>query len=142
VKLNLVMSPRRIIVPATAADREHIRIVQAGDVMPVNVRKVRNGDHWRKFMALCAFVAENHPRFQNIDEVTSFLKYATKHFTPMFCPDGSVLPLLKSIAFDAMDEGEFREWSAKAKAVIFDDLFPTLDRSLLESEITAWQAWT
>lgn len=136
------MSARRIIVPATPADRERIRIVQAGDIMPVNIKRVRNGDHWRKFMALCAFVAENHPRFQDIDEVTSFLKYATQHFTPLICPDGSVIPMLKSIAFDAMDEGEFREWSAKAKAVIFDDLFPTMDRDQLDGEIEQWLSWT
>lgn len=141
MQLDLVMTPRRVIVPATERDAERLRVFQPGDLLPVSVRKPRNGDHWRKFMALCAFVADNHPQFSDVDGVVSFLKYATKHYTPLICPGGEVIPLLKSISFDAMDEGEFREWSAQAKRVIFNDLFPKINRKRVLREINEWLEW-
>jgi hypothetical protein len=145
MKLALVMTPRRSIVAATDEDFERLLLVHPGDVLPVELRKVRNGAHWRKFMALAAFVAENHPQFTSTAEVLDFLKYETKHFDVLITPSGSVLPRLKSIAFDAMDEAEFSRWSARARAIVFEELFPMLDgngRERIEREVDEWLKWT
>lgn len=141
MNLDLVLTPRRVIVPATEADAERLRIFKPGDLLPVSVRKPRNGDHHRKFMALVAFVAHHHPQYEHVDDVLRLLKYWTHHFDELVLPNGQIIYEMRSISWREMDEGEFREWSAKAREFIFNRMFPELPRERIEQEIDEWLAW-
>lgn len=146
VRVDLTLTPRRFIVPATELDVERLKVFRPGDLLPVAIRKPRNAAHWRKFVKLCLFVVDNHPdpRFHDFESVLSFLKYATEHYTPLVTPSGSVITILKSVSHDAMDEGEFAEWAARAKRVVFDVLFPQIDRRGrrgIQRELDAWMDW-
>lgn len=154
MRLALIMTPRRTIAPATPEDAELLRHIKPGDLLPVTIRKARNGDHHRKFMALCAFVAEHHPGkpdqntgeiipWVSTDSVLNFLKFATGHYDAVAYHGGYVVASLKSISYDAMDEAEFAVWSKQAKEVVFSQLFPGLrNRKRIEREIEEWTAWT
>lgn len=142
MRIDLRMNERRYIVPATLEDAEKLKRVRAGDLMPVTIRQARNGDHHRKFMALVAFVADNHPDYNAVDDVLRILKYRTHHFDETVTRGGRIVYEMKSIAWDAMDEGDFVIWSAKARAVIFDELWPQMPRELIEREMAEWERWS
>lgn len=140
--IDLVMTPRRLIVPATERDAERLKIVKPGDLLPVNIRKVRNGDHHRKFMALVAFVADNHPVYSTVEDVLRVLKFYTGHFDETVTATGRIVYEMRSISWREMDEGEFREWSARARDEIFNRMFPDLPRERIDREIDEWLKWT
>lgn len=146
MKLDLVVSPGRRFVPATDEDREKARALRPGDILPVRIRKPRNGDHHRKFRALVAFVADHHPKYRSQADVMVELKLRTGHYREFIRREtGEMIYVPLSTAFDEMDEGEFVLWSGKAKEVIFDHMLPGFtarDKRRLEGEIEAWQRWT
>ncbi len=142
MRIDLRMNERRYIVPATLEDAERLKRVRPGDLLPVTIRQPRNGDHHRKFMALVGFVADNHPLYSSNDDVLRVLKYRTHHFNETVTRSGRIIYEMRSIAWDAMDEGEFVEWSTKARAVLFDELWPEMPRSKIEQEMAEWEKWT
>jgi len=112
--------------------------------LPVEIKYPRNGDHHRKFMALCSFVADNHPRYQTIDDVLVQLKIRTGHCKTLFTDVGRVFYELRSVSWRSMDEAEFTEWSERAKRVVFDELFPEFtraDEERVDGAIREWLAW-
>lgn len=146
MKLALVVTPSRHIVPASPHDRAKVRALHPGDVLPVHIAKPRNGDHHRKFCALVSFVAEHHPKYRgDFRAVLTELKMATGHYDHYVRrSSGEVVYIPRSIAFEEMDEGDFVEWSARAREVIFERMLPEFtarDRARLHEEIEGWLAW-
>lgn len=153
MRLDLVMTGRRVIIPATEADVERLKNVRPGDLLPVSIKKPRNGDHHRKTMALIAFVAHNHPGLPDestgeilpwagIESLITWLKIRTKHFSGFQVYKNTVYMDLKSISYRELDEAEFAAWSEAAKEIIFSELFPGLqNRERIEQECERWLAW-
>lgn len=140
------MTPSRHIVPASDEDRQKLRALKAGDMIPCKFTKPRNGAHHRRFMALATFVADYHPKYRG--DLASFLvelKLRTGHHDHYVRRDsGEVVYIPKSIAFEEMDEGDFIAWSTKAREVIFAQFLPEFterDRARLAREIEGWLAW-
>lgn len=145
MKLDLVVSKGRRFIPATPEDREKSRALQPGDILHIRIAKPRNGDHHRKFRALVAFVADHHPYFRNQTDLMVELKLRTGHYREHIKRDtGELIFVPLSTSYDEMDEGEFIEWSGRAKRVIFEQLLPEFterDKRRLEAEIDGWVAW-
>lgn len=145
MKLDLLITKRRTIIPATPEDAERLRAIPSDMLLPVQVKLVRNGAHWRKFMALVAIVAENHPKFAHVDDVIRELKLRTGLAKEYITLEGRVIYELGSISHEAMDEGEFREWSIKARQIIKDEYFPTMEAQALDDEtrrrLAEWERW-
>ena len=110
--------------------------------MPVDIRKARNGDLHRKFMALVSFVADNHPRLHTRDQVLRELKYRTHHFDEYVTRAGTILYEMRSISWREMDDVEFAEWVGRAREIVFAELFPDLPAQVVDDEIASWLAWT
>jgi hypothetical protein len=146
VNLYLVVTPSRHIVPASPEDRAKLRAFKPGDMLPCKFTKPRNGDHHRKFMALVSFVASHHPSYRSVDALLVELKMRTGHYDHYVRKHtGEVVYVPKSISFDEMDEGDFIVWSARAREVLFAEMFPEFterDRERLHAEIEGWLAWT
>ena len=74
------------------------------------------------------------------------VKIRTGHYREFIrAGTGEVVFVPLSTSFDDMDEGEFIEWSGRAKRVIFDELlreFKPADLRRLDAEIERWTAWT
>ena len=147
MRLTLVLTRGRHIVPASDEDRAKLRAFKPGDTLQVKQSKARNYAHHAKFMALVTFVAEHHPlfrRFHNKEPLLHYLKDATGHYTSYVKPDGELVKIMGSISFDEMDEGDFIIWSAQAKQIMLDELLPGFtdrDKQRLEQEIEGWMAW-
>lgn len=146
MKLYLIVTKSRHIVPATPEDRAKLRALKPGDMIPCRITKPRNGDHHRKFMALVSFVAGHHPLYRDVESLLVELKMRTGHYDHYVRRStGEIVYIPKSIAFDEMDEGDFIIWSAKAKEAIFTHFLPEFterDRARLWREIEDWHAWT
>lgn len=146
MNLLLVVTPSRHVVPATPQDREKLRAFKPGDVLPVRIKKPRNGDHHRKFMALVSFVAAHHPTYRDRESLLIELKMRTGHYDHYVRrASGEVVYIPKSIAFDEMDEGDFIEWSARAREILYEHFlaeFTDADKKRLSTEIDGWLSWT
>jgi hypothetical protein len=142
MKLDLLMTRRREIVAATPRDLELLLHVKHGDLLPVDINKIRNGAHHRKFMALVHFVAANHPQYHSVDQVIRLLKYRTGHFDETVTKHGHVIYEMRSISWRELDEGEFSEWAKRAREVVFTELFPDLPSGTVDAEMHEWMAWT
>ena len=146
VNVALVKTRSGMIAGATDEDRAKLRAWPAGFVARVKVNRPRNIDHHRKFMACVSFVAERHPlfcRYATIDPLLHFLKDETGHWSSYTKPDGEIVRIMRSIAFDEMDEGEFIAWSRKAKPLLvalMDDIGERAKRRH-EAELDGWVAW-
>ena len=136
-----------MIAGATDEDRAKLRAWRAGDVVRVKISRPRNMDHHRKFMACVSFVAERHPlfkRYATIEPLLHFLKDETGHWKSYTKPDGEIVRLMRSIAFDEMDEGEFIVWSNKAKPLLvalMDDIGDRARRRRDDRELDGWVTW-
>lgn len=146
MKFFLVKTPSGRLVPASDEDREKIRALRPGDMVPVKIGKPRNGDHHRRFMALLTFVAEHHPTYRTVDPLLIELKMRTGHYDHYIRrATGEVVYIPKSIDFESMDELDFVVWSKHARQVIYDEFlhdFTERDKRRLSAEIDHWLAWT
>lgn len=139
------------IIPATDDDRLKLRAWKPGDVVIVKASRPRNLDHWRKFMALVAFVYERHPRLRTMPmsddgkhPVLELLKILTGHVFTIINPStGEAHISPKSVSFYDMDEGDFIAWSAKAKPHLLDlmEQFPERTKTRHGEEIDSWTHW-
>lgn len=145
MKIYFVLTKSRHVVPASDDDRAKLRTMKPGDMIPCRITKPRNGDHHRKFMALVQFVAEHHPKFRSVESLLIELKMRTGHYDHFVRRDGDVVYIPRSIDFEAMDEGDFAVWSAKAREILFAQFLPEFtarDRMRLAQEIDGWVRWT
>ena len=149
VNVTLVKSRAGTFIAYTDEDREKLRSIKPGQAVRVKIGRPRNLDHHRKLMALIQFVAEHHPdwrRHHSIEPLLYALKMATGHFTAYTrSSTGEIIQIPKSIAFDAVDEGDFVVWANKVRQIIFDELLPGFterDKQRLAREIDGWMAWT
>lgn len=119
-------------------------------MVPVELRKARDGTHHRRFMMLVSFVVDHHPAFDGMHPSAATtllldkLKMATGHYRHHILDTGEIIYQPLSISFDAMDEGEFAVWSAKAREVIHAKYlaeFTPWDKVRLAREIDSWLAW-
>jgi hypothetical protein len=141
MRLDLVLTPRRAIVAATEDDAELIKLLRPGDLLPVDIKKARNGAHHRKLRALIAFVADNHPQLSTRADVERYLKFRTGHCAEFVTASGKVLLEMKSTSYRDMDELAFSAWSKAAREVVFSELFPQMNRRDIERQIEEWLSW-
>lgn len=145
VKLNLVVSPGRRFIPATDEDRDKARALPIGALLPVAIKIPRNYKHHCKFRLLVNFVADYHAKYRSPEDVMLELKLRTGHYKEFIRRStGEVVFIPLPTNFDEMDEGDFVNWSGKAKKVILEQLLPDFSeqqKKRLEREIESWSEW-
>lgn len=136
MRLDLVVAPRRRIIPATERDIERLRSFRVGDLLPVQTHgKPRNGGNHRRFFAMVRIIAQNHPRLRNEEDVLLELKIRAGHYREYITSDGEIVFNPKSISYEDLDEIEFREFFDKAITVATDELLPDLPPKRLNAYI-------
>jgi hypothetical protein len=127
MRFDLVLAPRGRILPATERDAERIKAhVRPGELMPVHIRKPRDGTAHRRFMTMCRFIAENHDRFADEDDVLRELKIRTGHVREYITSKGEVFYELRSISYEDMEQADFDEFAKKAMRVACSELIPDI----------------
>ena len=106
--------PVRALVAATATDRDALkaRKYRDGDTVFATVRKPRNPGYHRLAHAVGALVAQNVGAFDGIDAHAALKRLQIE--SGAACEEiridgGFVCRIPMSLAFDSLDEGEFRQ---------------------------------
>ena len=103
----------------------------------------RNGPHHRKMFALLTLVAENSEVYNTTEKALNAVKLAAAYFDPFIDPrTGEIIPLLKSISYDAMPQEEFDAFYSAAIDGVLQVILPTMDREtadrLLDMVVEGW----
>lgn len=134
MKLHLLKHARSIR-PASEIDEDRLRRVPVGDLLPVHIRKPRNGGLHRKFFALVKLIADNHARLRTVEDVVLELKVRTHHYAEHITLDGKVVLVPRSISYEEMEELDFRTFFDRCCEVAADEMLPGIPRAQLDAYI-------
>jgi hypothetical protein len=102
-----------------------LRRTPEGECVKVDVKRERNLQHHRLFFAMLNLVADNSRYYHTTDQVLTALKIALGHVETFIHPTtGKTYLIPKSIAFEKMDQDEFREFFERCVDVIVQRFLP------------------
>lgn len=126
--------------PVDEAGEEVMRRLAVGDVVRVEVRRPRNLPHLRKFYALMNLIFANQERYQSLDEMVMAIKLAVGHVRLIQLPNGDVVRLPASIAFDALDQHGFDEFYERVVKLVCERIVPNLPEDELRAQLMEFAA--
>lgn len=115
-----------------AGDEEseaHFARFKIGDVFEASVTKKRNGKHHRLGMALLRLVFSSQERISDFESFLIEVKILTGCVDVHIAQGGEVFYLVKSIAFDKMDELAFSAWKESALTAVFEHFIPLMSKA-------------
>ena len=103
----------------------------------VEVVKPRSIQHHRWFFALVRMVWENidHERYPSEDDLRAALTISAGHRIRIELPGGEVAYMARSIAWDKMDQLEFREFTERCLDAIYKHFIPGLHNEAVRRQI-------
>lgn len=122
------------LVPADEEAEELLRKIKVGSLVTVDVKRGRNLQHHRKFMALLRLVWKNQDHFNSVDEILGVFKHRIGHVDVVQTKYGEVR-LPKSISFANMDQTEFESLYDRAVQFLITEVIPGLDKDDLKREV-------
>lgn len=149
MKAMLIRSPAGLR-GATPADHDmwtkfkrKLETMKPGAWLRMEWSSPRNGPHHRKFMALLQLVTENSETYNTIDKALNAVKLAAAYYDPFIDPrTGEIIPLVKSISYDAMPQEEFEVFYSAAIDGVLQVILPTMSREtadqLLDMIVEGW----
>ena len=111
--IHLVRTPGGLKAADDAAI-EALRRVAQGEVVRVELRKVRNPQFHRKFFALLQLVRDSTDAWPTTESLLAGLKLEMGHADQYQARDGQTIMVPRSISFGSMDEIEFAEFYERA----------------------------
>lgn len=111
----------------SAADddsEEHFKSFKVGDVFEAKVTRKRNGLHHRLGLKLLRIVFDSQEKYSNFESFLNEVKILTGYVDTHISIDGQVSYVVKSIAFDKMDEVAFKKWKSEALTAVFAHFIP------------------
>lgn len=123
------------MVPATAFDLEQLeRLRQGGSGMRIRATYPRSMQHQRWYRALISVVAEGIGWQPN--GLHKEIKFRAQLIENIFMlKGGGVAVELKSTAFGAMDEPDFKQYTDLALEIIFRDFLPGVQRNSVIAQV-------
>jgi len=118
-----------------------LRGTRRGEILEVEIRRVRNPQHHRLFFALMSLVWEqidDQERFPTIEDLVTEIKILTGHYTRRdMVVEGKRYPVLtpKSISFAALDQTEFSAFFDRVCDWVVTDILPGVSRDDLREEL-------
>lgn len=128
---------------AWAKFKRKLETMKAGAWLRMEWSSPRNGAHHRKFMALLQLVTENSERYETIHKALNAVKLAAAYYDPFIDPrTGEIVPLVKSISYDAMPQEEFDVFYKAALDGVLQVILPTMTPEtadkLLDMIVDGW----
>lgn len=123
--------------------RRRLKTMKAGKWLRLESSSPRNGPHHRKLMALLSLVAENSETYSTTEKALVAVKLAAGYFDPHINPTtGEIIPVVHSIAYDAMDQDAFEKFYSAALDGVLQTILPTMDRAtadrLMDMIVEGW----
>lgn len=139
MKAMLISTPNGLR-GSTPADQElwaklkrRLKTMKPGTWLRMEWSSPRNGPHHRKMFALLSLVAENSETYNTTEKALIAVKLAAGHFDPAVDPrTGEIVPVVKSISYDAMPQEEFEVFYSAALDGVLQVILPTMTRETAE----------
>jgi hypothetical protein len=84
--------------------------LEPGEMVVIKTVKPRSGPFHRRHMALEQAVFEAQEKFEHFEQFRNWLKVGAGHCDWVPGPRGAVMPVPRSIAYDAIEEDEMRDF--------------------------------
>ena len=116
-----------------------LRSLGQGEIVTVELRKVRNVQHHRLFWALMSLVWEqlDHEEYPDVEDLVVRVKIATGHRQRIELEGGMVAFVPKSISFAKMDQAEFNLFFDRCCDWVAANVLPGVTREDLRQELEA-----
>ncbi len=88
--------------------------LKIGEDYEVEIKKKRNYEFHKKFMALINLCHENQECFNEFDDTREYITIKAGYFRKVKMPNGNIQVKAKSISFASMDDIEFDDLYQKA----------------------------
>ena len=123
--------------------KRKLKTMKPGTWLRLDWSRPRNGPHHRKMFALLTLVSENSETYNTIEKALIAVKLAAGCFDPAVDPrTGEIVPIPKSISFDAMDQDAFETFYSAALDGVLQVILPTMSPetadSLLDMIVDGW----
>ena len=123
------------LVPVNAQALDDLRKLKAGEWYLSEIRKPRNVDHHRKFMAILQAVYPHQDMWPTFNSFRKAFTAALGHGEVVTAKDGRRYIDANSISFATMDQDEFSEFYDKAIDFVLTKILPGVDSRDLEREV-------
>ena len=123
--------------------KRKLEIMRPGKWLRLEWSSPRNGKHHKKMFALLSLVAENSETYNTTEKALVAVKLAAGYFDPHINPTtGEIIPVVHSIAYDAMDQEAFEKFYSSALDGVLQAILPTMDRAtadrLMDMIVEGW----
>ena len=98
-----------VLLPADEDAEEVIREMKHGQVMRLRYSLPRSYENHKRFFAFIKTTFDLQEHFDNMHHYRKWMVMKSGHYTAIKCPNGNVIFDADSIAFDKMEETEFRQ---------------------------------
>ena len=124
--------------PFDAVAETELQKLKIGDVVRVEVKKLRNPKHHALYFALVSKVWDNvdHRIYPSRDNLHEALKFAAGIRETVVNPiTGEVMEKVGSIAFNDMDQTKFAEFYERVCDIVANHFLPNVDNAELRREV-------
>lgn len=121
--------------PADALAEEVYQGLALNAEVMAEVTRPRSLQHHKWFFALLKIVFDNQETYDSMDAMLIAVKVALGHCYPMTTKTGQAVMVPKSIAFNKMDETEFKRFADNFVTLVITKFLPGVNREDLEAEI-------
>ena len=134
-----IMCERRgaFLVPCAPMDSDALMRFPTAKRLSVRVTQPRSVPQHRLYWSMLTLVADNLDQPINADDLHEWLKLKLGYARPVRQRNGEIVYVARSIAFDTMEQPEFREFFDRAVTVLIEHIIPGLKVADLEREARA-----
>jgi hypothetical protein len=125
------------LVPAAPMDGDRLAELPTGKALNVRVTQPRSIGQHRLYWSMLTLVCENLDQPITPDDLHEWVKVKLGVTVAVKQRNGQTVYVPGSIAFDKMEQGEFRSFFDRAKALLVDQIIPGLSNEALEREARA-----
>lgn len=122
------------LVPASPIDSEALEAFPQGKRLKARITQPRNVQHHRLYWAAIQLVRDNMDDPPPLETLHDAVKVKLGYTRTMTFKDGTQAIIPASIAFDKMDQGEFRAYFDAFARLVNEVLIPGLGSADLERE--------
>lgn len=122
------------LVPCAPTDSNGLDAFPVNKPLKVKITQPRSIQQHRLYWTMLDLVAENLDQDITGDDLHEWMKLKLNVSKPVRQRNGEIVYVPGSIAFDKMEQPEFRKFFDKAKALLVEHIIPGLGSDALERE--------
>lgn len=135
MKLQLIKARSNQLKPANPEAERYLQKVPYNEQVSVEIRRPRNPQFHKKFFAMLQMVYDNQETYTTFDAFRDEVVMRAGFWEQHVHLTGNVSYKAKSLAYEAMDEGEFADLFDKCAEVLMEYFLPDTKRHALEEAI-------